>query len=239
MKRVCALFALMCAMLLPFAVLADEPAEDYALTATVSAEQSALLALPIDDAEVVLSLAQGDALTVTALGTSYCEAVVGENSGYIATVDIAFDVLNGAPIHLMVIDCSPTNQYHGRITMRTEPSTKSKAIRRLEKGCIVLVLGTEGTMTHIALPDGEGYVVSKYMAEAAPAESWRIAYVEAGVNAWLRLDSRNGKQWMICRLEPGTPVQYISNPNGWATVEVGGYRGRMLASNLTFTAPGE
>ena len=56
----------------------------------------------------------------------------------------------------LVIDCSPTNQYHGRITMLTEASTKSKAVRKLEKGCIVLVLGTEGDMTHIALPDAEG-----------------------------------------------------------------------------------
>ena len=223
-------------LLLPCIALAEEA---FTLTATVTAEESALLALPIDDAEAVLPLVQGDALTVTALGTSYCEAAVGEVAGYIATADVAFDILNGEPTHLMVIDCSPTNQYHGRITMRTEASTKSKAVRKLEKGCIVLVLGTEGDMTHIALPDTEGYVVSKYMDEVEAANSWRIAYVEPGVNAWLRLDSRSGKNWMICRLEPGTPVQFISNPNGWAVVEVAGYRGRMLANNLTFTAPEE
>ena len=223
-------------LLLPCITLAEEA---FTLTATVTAEESALLALPIADAEAVLPLVQGDALTVTALGTSYCEAAVGEVAGYIATADVAFDVLNGEPTHLMVIDCSPTNQYHGRITMRTEASTKSKAVRKLEKGCIVLVLGTEGDMTHIALPDTEGYVVSKYMDEVEPAASWRIAYVEPGVNAWLRLDSRSGKNWRICRLEPGTPVQFISNPNGWASVEVAGYRGRMLANNLTFTAPEE
>lgn len=223
-------------LLLPCIALAEEA---FTLTATVTAEESALLALPIADAEAVLPLVQGDALVVTALGTSYCEAAVGEVAGYIATADVAFDVLNGEPTHLMVIDCSPTNQYHGRITMRTEASTKSKAVRKLEKGCIVLVLGTEGDMTHIALPDTEGYVVSKYMDEVEAANSWRIAYVEPGVNAWLRLDSRSGKNWRICRLEPGTPVQFISNPNGWAVVEVAGYRGRMLANNLTFTAPEE
>lgn len=223
-------------LLLPCIALAEEA---FTLTATVTAEESALLALPIADAEAVLPLVQGDALTVTALGTSYCEAAVGEVAGYIATADVAFDILNGEPTHLMVIDCSPTNQYHGRITMRTEASTKSKAVRKLEKGCIVLVLGTEGDMTHIALPDAEGYVVSKYMDAVEPAASWRIAYVDPGVNAWLRLDSRSGKNWRICRLEPGTPVQFISNPNGWASVEVAGYRGRMLANNLTFTAPEE
>ena len=223
-------------LLLPCIALAEEA---FTLTATVTAEESALLALPIADAEAVLPLVQGDALVVTALGTSYFEAAVGEVAGYIATADVAFDVLNGEPTHLMVIDCSPTNQYHGRITMRTEASTKSKAVRKLEKGCIVLVLGTEGDMTHIALPDTEGYVVSKYMDEVEPAASWRIAYVDPGVNAWLRLDSRSGKNWRICRLEPGTPVQFISNPNGWASVEVAGYRGRMLANNLTFTAPEE
>ena len=107
-------------LLLPCIALAEEA---FTLTATVTAEESALLALPIDDAEAVLPLVQGDALVVTALGTSYCEAAVGEVAGYIATADVAFDVLNGEPTHLMVIDCSPTNQYHGRITMRTEAST--------------------------------------------------------------------------------------------------------------------
>lgn len=237
MKRLLLFIALPLLLLLPCFALAEE--ETYALTATVTAEQSALLALPIDDAEAVLPLAQGDALTITVLGTSYCEAVVGETAGYIATADIAFDVLSGEPTHMMVIDCSPTNQYHGRITLRTEASTKSKAIRKLEKGCIVLVLGMEGDMTHIALPDTEGYVVSKYMDEVEPVSEYRIAYVDEGVNAWLRLDSRSGKNWQICTLAPGTPVQFISNPNGWASVEAAGYRARMLAHNLTFEAPEE
>jgi len=233
MKRFALLLLL---LILPCFALAEEP---YALTAVVTAEESALLALPIADSEAVLSLAQGDALTVTVLGTSYCEAVVGDATGYIATADIAFDVMKGEPTKLMVIDCSPTNQYHGCITMRREASTRSKAIRKLEKGCIVLVLGMEGDMTRIALPDTEGYVVSKYMADVEPAKSWRIAYVDPDVNAWLRLDSRYGKNWMIRRLEPGTPVQFIRNPNGWAEVEVAGYRGRMLAHNLSFTVPEE
>lgn len=223
-------------LLLPCIALAEE---GFTLTATVTAEESALQALPIDGAEVMLPLMQGDALTVTVLGTSYCEATVGDASGYIATADIAFDILNGEPTKLMVIDCSPTNQYHGRITMRTEASTKSKAVRKLEKGCIVLVLGTEGDMTHIVLPDTEGYVATKHLDEIEPAEKWRIAYVDPGVNAWLRLDSQYGKNWKIRTLEPGTPIQFISNPNGWAEVEVAGYRGRMLAHNLSFTAPEE
>ena len=223
-------------LLLPCMALAEG---DFTLTATVSAEESALLALPIEGAEAVLSLATGDALTVTALGTSYCEAVVGDATGYIATADIAFDILQGEPTRLMVIDVSPTNQYFGRITLRTEASTKSKAIRKLEKGCIVLALEEVGSMTHVALPDTEGYVTKKHLDDIEPAKSWRIAYVDPGVKAWLRLDSQYPKKYLIFTLEPGTPVQFISNPNGWAVVEVAGYRGRMLAHNLTFTAPGE
>lgn len=235
MKRL--LVLLLCFVLcLPFAVLAEE---GYSLTAKVTAEASALLALPIEGAEAVMPLAAGDVLTITVLGTSYCEATCGDNTGYVATADVAFDVLAREPTRLMLVDVSPTNQYHGRITMRREASTRSKAVRKLEKGCIVLVLGTEKDMTHIALPDAEGYVVSKYLVDAEPAKSWRIAYVDPGVNAWLRLDSRYGKDWMICRLEPGTPIQFISNPNGWAKVEVAGYRGRMLAHNLSFSAPEE
>lgn len=235
MKRLMLLLLLL--LVLPCAAQAEEA--PHTLTATVTAEQSALLSLPIGDAEALLPLAQGDALTITVLGTSYCEATVGETAGYIATADIAFDVFGGEPTRLGVIDVSPTNQYHGRITLRTEASTRSKAVRKLEKGCIVLVLETTGDMTRIVLPDAEGYVTTKHLAEVEPVKSWRIAYVDPGVNAWLRLDSRYGKDWMICRLAPGTPIQFISNPNGWAEVEVFGYRGRMLAHNLTFEAPEE
>ena len=233
MKR---LLLILFLLLLPCAALAEAP---YTLPATVAAEQSALLALPIKDAETVLPLEKGEALTITVLGTSYCEAAVGETAGYIATADIAFDIFGGEPTRLGVIDVSPTNQYHGRITLRTEASTKSKAIRKLEKGCIVLVLEQTGDMTHVVLPDTEGYVTTKHLDSIEPAKSWRIAYVDPGVNAWLRLDSRYGKNWMICRLEPGTPIQFIDNPNGWAKVEVAGYRGRMLAHNLGFEAPEE
>lgn len=223
-------------LFLPCMVLAEE---DFILTAAVSVEESALLALPIGDADAVLPLKRGDVLTITVLGTAYCEAACGEAAGYIATADIAFDVMAGKPTRLAVIDVSPTNMYKGRVTLRREASTKAKAIRKLEKGCIVLVLKTAGDMAHVALPDTEGYVTAKYVEDVEAVKTYRIAWVDPGVNAWLRLDSRYGKEWMICRLAPGTPVQFIRNPNGWADVEAAGYRGRMLAHNLSFDEPEE
>lgn len=225
-------------LLLPLAARADKP-ENFTLTATVAAKASALLALPIDGADVVLALEAGAALTVTALGTAYCEAECGGQVGYIATADIAFDILEGAETRLAVIDVSPTNQYHGRLTLRKEASTKSKALRKLARGCIVLLMEEEGRMVRVVLPDVTGYVLKDYIDDVEIAAQYRIAYVEEGVNAWLRLDSRYAKDYMICRLEPGTPVQFIANPNGWAEVEVQGHRGRMLAHNLTFEAPEE
>lgn len=213
--------------------------EAYQLTATVTAETSALLSLPIGDAEAVLPLAQGDQVVITALGTSYCEAVSGETAGYIATADVAFDALNGEATHLQVVEVNANNQYWGRVSLWSEPSNKSKALKRLERGAIVLVAGETDGMVRVLLPDMEGYVIEKYLKDVEPAESYRIAYVEQGINAWLRLDSQYAKKYMICRLAPGTPVQFIKNPNGWAQVEVAGYRGRMLAHNLTFDPPEE
>lgn len=223
-------------LFLPCIALAEEP---YTLTATVTAEESALLALPIEGAETVLPLTAGDALTITVLGTSYCEAAAGEASGYIATADIAFDVLNGEPTRMGIMNKSPDSWDQGRITLRKTASRKSKALCTVAPGCLVLMLEEEGEMRHVVLPDMEGYLISKYVADVEIAKRYRIAYVDPGVNAWLRLDSQYPKEYMICRLEPGTPVQFISNPNGWAEVEVAGYRGRMLAHNLTFTAPEE
>lgn len=219
--------------------LTGQSEEAYQLTAVVTAEESALMALPIGGAEAVLPLARGDALVVTVLGTSWCEAVCGETAGYVATADIAFDVTAGEPARFAVIDVSPTNQYHGRLTLRAEASTKSKAVRKLARGAIVLLMEEKGDMVRVILPDTEGYVLKKYVDDVAPAEEYRIAYVDPGVNAWLRLDSRYAREYMILQLAPGTPVQFIDNPNGWARVEAAGYRGRMLAHNLTFDAPEE
>ena len=232
MKRFLILLLTLC--LLPLMAAAEEP---YALTAAVSAESSALLALPIDGAAEVLPLVQGDAVTITALGTSYCEAVSGDVAGYIATADVAFDVMNGEPTKLGVLEVSTSNQYWGRVSLWSKPSNKSKALKRIERGAIVLIAGEVDGMWHVYLPDMDGYLVKKYVKDIEPVESYRIAYVEPGVNAWLRLDSQYAQKYMICKLAPGTPVQFIKNPNGWAQVEAAGYRGRMLAHNLTFDAP--
>ena len=233
MKRFLILLMTLC--LLPVAAMAEE--EPYRLAATVTAEQSALLSLPIGGAAEVLPLVQGDALTITALGTSYCEAVSGDVSGYVATADVAFDVMNGETTKLGVLEVSTSNQYWGRVSLWSKPSNKSKALKRIERGAIVLIAGEADGMWHVYLPDMDGYLVKKYVKDVKPVESYRIAYVEPGVNAWLRLDSQYAQKYMICKLAPGTPVQFIKNPNGWAQVEVAGYRGRMLANNLTFEAP--
>lgn len=232
MKRFLMLFVVL--LLLPCVALAAEPFE---LTATVTAEESALKALPIEGAEAVLPLSNGDALTVTALGTSYCEAVVGDQAGYIATADIAFDILAGEPTRMGVVNKSPDSWDQGRLTVRQTASRKGKALCKVAPGCLMLMLEEEGEMLHVVLPEGEGYILSKYVVDVKPARSYRIAYVDPGVKAWLRLDSQYPKKYLIFTLSPGTPVQFISNPNGWAEVEVAGYRGRMLAHNLTFTAP--
>ena len=138
-----------------------------------------------------------------------------------------------------VVNKSPDSWDQGRLTVRKTASRKGKALCKVAPGCLMLMLEEEGEMLQIVLPDGEGYILSKYVADVKPARSYRIAYVDPGVKAWLRLDSQYPKKYLIFTLEPGTPVQFISNPNGWAEVEVAGYRGRMLAHNLTFTAPEE
>ena len=221
--------------LLPVMAQAEET--PFTLTAQVTAEQSALLALPIGDAETLLPLTQGDALTVTALGVTYCEVVCGDPAGYIATADIAFDVLEGRPTLLGEVDVSPTNLLHGRISLRESASTKSKALCKMAKGRLVLILGEENGMYHLAMPGYISYAQAKGIDTDVKPESYRIAYVDNDDAVHLRLDSRYGSNWIVMKLEPGTPVQFIRNPNGWAYVEVAGHRGRIVAKYLSFDPP--
>lgn len=220
-------------LLLPCFALAEE----FTLTATVAAEQSVLLALPAEDAEIVAPLAQGDGLIITALGSTYCQAVSGENRGYIALGDITFDILQGEPMVLGEVDVSPTNIMFGRITLRAEASTKSASLCRMEKGRLVLILGEEHGMYHLAMPGHIGYGLKKFVSTDVEMLPYTVVYVDNDDPVHLRLDSRYGENWVITKLEPGTPVQLFSNPNGWAQVEVAGQRGRIVADYLSEEAP--
>lgn len=230
MKRL-ALFVFL--LLLPCFALAEE----FVLTAAVNAEQSALLALPVENAEIVAPLAQGDSLTITALGSTYCQAASGEKHGYVALKDIAFDILQGEPMVLGEVDVSPTNIMFGRITLRAEASTKSNSLCRMEKGRLVLILGEENGMVHLAMPGHIGYAIRKFIRGEVEMLPYTIAYVDNDGPVHLRLDSRYGENWIITKLEPGTPVQLFRNPNGWAQVEVAGQRGRIVADFLSDEAP--
>ncbi len=228
------MLVLLVLLLLPCLACAET---DFVLTATVTAEESALLALPMDGTEVRQLLKTGDALTVTALGSVYCEAACGETAGYIAIADIVFDVLNGEPMHLGEVDVSPTNLLHGFMSLRESASTKSKALCKMAKGRLVLILSEENGMYQLAMPGYIGYGQKKNIkADVQPIE-YRIAYVDNDDAVHLRLDSRYGDNWVVMKLEPGTPVQFIKNPNGWAQVEVAGHRGRIVGKYLSFDAP--
>ena len=220
-------------LLLPCFALAEE----FTLTATVAAEQSALLALPVENAEAVVPLAQGDGLTITALGSTYCQASSGENRGYVALGDITFDILHGEPMVLGEVDVSPTNIMFGRITLRAEASTKSTSLCRMEKGRLVLILGEKNGMVHLAMPGHIGYAIKKFVRSEVEMLPYTIAYVDNDEPVHLRLDSRYGENWIITKLEPGTPVQLFRNPNGWAQVEVAGQRGRIVGDFLSDEAP--
>lgn len=221
-------------LLLPCTVHAEN---QFLLTATVSVEESALLALPSEGAEMLLPLSQGDALTVTVLGSSYCEAVCGGSTGYVALDDISFDVMEGKPTWLGEVDVSPTNLLHGHMSLRESASTKSKALCRLAKGCLVLITGEENGMYRLAVPGCIGYGQMKNINTAVEPIEYRIAYVDNDDAVHLRLDNRYGSNWIVTKLEPGTPVQFIKNPNGWAHVEVAGHRGRMVEKYLSFDPP--
>ncbi len=230
MKR---LLLFVCLLLLPCFALAGE----FTLTATVTAEQSALLALPVEEAEAIVPLAQGDSLSITALGSSYCEAMDGENRGYVALGDVTFDILQGEPMVLGEVDVSPTNIMFGRITLREKASTKSASLCRMEKGRLVLILGEENGMYHLAMPGHIGYGIKRFVSRDVEMLPYTIAYVNNDDPVHLRLDSRYGENWVITKLEPGTPVQLFKNPNGWAQVEVAGQRGRIVANFLSEEAP--
>lgn len=135
-----------------------------------------------------------------------------------------------------MVDASPTNQYHGRVTLREKPSTKSRGLTRLPRGALVLTLGEEKGMIRVALPGYTGYVARKHIAPVKAVET-TLVYVNNDAPVSLRLDSRYGEQWVITTLESGTPVQLIRNPNGWAQVEAAGYRGRMVAEYLSEEKP--
>lgn len=221
-------------LLLPCAALAEG---EFVLTAAVSAEESALYTLPAAEADVLLPMEAGEQMVVTALGTVWCEAVYGEVAGYVPLADIAFAVMGGEPTRLAQVDVSPTNLLHGRMSLREQASTKSKALCRLAKGCLVLITGEDNGMYQLAIPGFIGYGQKKNINPVVEPAEFRLAWVDNDDPVHLRLDSRYGENWVVMKLEPGAPVQFIKNPNGWAQVEVAGHRGRIVGQYLSFDPP--
>ena len=140
---------------LPLAGLAEEK-DGFVLTATVAAEESALLSLPVEGSAQLLSLAKGDALTITALGTTYREALAGDAAGYVATADIAFDVMAS----LSAYGCRGvfSTHLHELVTMKEEINR----LPRSRSAVDTLVAGTDrrGKRTYKIYrktPDGKSY----------------------------------------------------------------------------------
>ena len=230
-------FLIVLCFMLVLPCLASAEDGEFVLTATVAADESALLSLPIDGAETVLALSKGDALTVTELGSAYCTAYCGETAGYVALGDLAFDVMDGKPTQLGEVDVAPTNTLSGRMTLRAEASTKSASLCQMAKGRLLLIIGEENGMYHVAFPGYIGYGTKKNINTEVEPMKYKIAYVKNDDPVHLRLDDRYGDRFAVTRLDPGTPVQFFKNPNGWAHVEAAGHRGRMLAKYLSFDAP--
>lgn len=192
------------------------------------AEEVFFLTLPAEDAEPVLAdpLESGERVNVTALGSSYCEAVVQGHEGYLPLEALDFAICEGNETQLGMIDKIETKGHiWGRVTLRTEPHRKAEAVKKLRKGEFVLKMEEDGEFIRVVGPGYEGYVLKKYVADAQRRE-YVLARVVNDDEIHMRMDTGYWDEWVILKLQPGEVVQLISDVRGWAYLEAHGYRGR-------------
>ncbi len=233
-KCVCLFFLFL--LMLGSSALAQEK-ENFIMTATVTKEESALLSLPASEADVLLPLHKDDSMVILALGTHYCRAETQLTEGYVALEDIAFDVLKGRPTQLARVNASETNLLSGRASLREEADPKSTALIQIARQGLMLLLGEEGKMYHVAVPGYIGYIRKDNVLQDVTADDYRIAYLTNDDRVNQRLCMQFADRFVIQQLEPGTPVQYIREYKGWGWVEYNGYKGYIMDKYLSFTPP--
>lgn len=209
-----------------------KPGEEVKPEAIVTAPAGAgLFELPSHESSVLAQLDAGSVLSLVLLGQSWSKVSLGSQEGYVPTAALSFAFGSSQPP--LAIAVAP----NGKLTLRAEMTTKSKALATIRSGRAVLLLAKGETFSLVRHEGREGYVLTGYLKEA-PVNQQLGTYTGVvslvstrEANVRLRGEpKRNAPVYTTVRSGQGVVVLDIQD--GWARVEYEGYHGYMMAEYL-------
>jgi len=165
------------------------------------------------------------------LGTVLSEIEFEDEKMTVPTDDLRWDTADETPM-LAVVETSKS----GKASMRAEADGKSKTVKSVAAGRIVLVLESGERYTKVSCEGKEGYMdnaVLRMIPVAAPAEDVVTGAISfkgkikgtATVNVRLK-DTKKSR--VIKQFTIGTPVVVIQQGDEWAEIDIAGYRGYVM-----------
>ncbi|NLX82279.1 MAG: SH3 domain-containing protein [Clostridiales bacterium] len=197
----------------------------------IKSEGISLFELPAHESGVLTQLDAGSVVTLLILGQTWSKVKTPANEGYVPTKDLRFafgDVQTGIGI---------VTASGGKLTLRQQMTTKSKALGTVKSGRAVLILAKGETFSLVRYEGKEGYVLTAHIKEVEPSTNLGL-YTQVvsltkdrEANVRLRAEpKRNAKEYT--KVKSGNSLIVLDIKDDWAQVEYEGYHGYMMAEYL-------
>ena len=192
---------------------------------------TALFELPAHESAVLSQLDAGSVLTLVFLGQTWSKVKTPGHEGYVPTQDLGFafgDVQTG-----IAIVVAPG----GKLTLRAEMTTKSKALASIKSGRAVLLLARGDNFSLVRFEGKEGYVLTAHIKEVEPSASLGTYTLVKSLdekreaNVRLRAEpKKNATEYT--KVKSGLSLVILDTKDDWSQVEYEGYHGWMMSDYL-------
>lgn len=170
-------------------------------------------------------------VTLLILGQTWSKVQSGEFTGYVLSRDLNFGFGTTQPG--LAIAIAP----NGKLTLRAEMTTKSKALRTVKSGQMVLLLAKGEVFSLVRFLDKEGYILTQHLKEVAVSqetgEYTPVISIDSKREANVRLRAEPDKKATVyTTVKSGNSLVVLDMQDGWARVEYEGFHGYMMSDYL-------
>lgn len=190
-----------------------------------------LFELPAHESAVLAQLDPGAVLVLSILGQSWSKVESGGVAGYVPTQSLGF-AYGAVQPGIAVVTAS-----NGKLTLRAQMTTKSKALASIPSGRAVLLLAKGEVFSLVRFEGKEGYALTEHLKEvpvgATLGTYTQVVSIEPNreANVALRAAAKKGAT-VYTRIKSGNSLVVLGIEEGWAQVEYEGYHGYMMAEYL-------
>jgi SH3-like domain-containing protein len=192
------------------------------------ASDASLLLEPRADAAFVAGVMADTQVDVLEMGLTWSKVDAGLAQGYLASRFLKFSDVAEDKTFAVV------SARNGRLTLREKPSTKARALAKLNNGTVTAVLEEEAdNFTKVAVNGKEGYLLTNHLEFSAAKESVGTGVVihpdHPGKSRKIRMrwSDKTGEN-IIGNVLTNTPVVIVSKGENWYEIETLGKIGYMM-----------